>query len=63
MEDRIIKIETDISYLQGQIAELNEIVADQQILVAKLQKQNEFLAKKLEELDAPERPSRRPPHY
>ncbi len=62
-EDRIIKIETDLVYLQDMVRELNDIVAEQQMLVTKLEKQNEILAKRIEDLDTEARPNRKPPHY
>ncbi len=62
-EDRIIKIETDLVYLQDVVRELNDIVAEQQMLVTKLEKQNEILAKRIEDLDTEARPNRKPPHY
>ncbi|MBR6348047.1 MAG: SlyX family protein [Spirochaetales bacterium] len=63
VQDRLEKIETDMVYLQDQVRELNDIVTKQQLLVTKLEKQNEALAKRLEELDTEARPNRRPPHY
>ena len=63
VQDRIEKIETDMVYLQDQVRELNDIVTKQQLLVTRLEKQNEALAKRLEELDTEARPNRRPPHY
>lgn len=63
VEKRIIQLETDLAYLQDTVAQLNEIVTGQQVIVAKLEKQNEFLAKRLEELDIESRPNRKPPHY
>ena len=62
-QDRLEKIETDMVYLQDQVRELNDIVTKQQLLVTRLEKQNEVLAKRLEELDTEVRPNRRPPHY
>ncbi len=62
-EDRIVKIETDLVYLQDMVRELNDIVAEQQMLVTKLEKQNELLAKRIEDLDTEARPNRKPPHY
>ena len=62
-QDRLEKIETDMVYLQDQVRELNDIVTKQQLLVTRLEKQNEVLAKRLEELDTEARPNRRPPHY
>ncbi|MBQ2528385.1 MAG: SlyX family protein [Spirochaetales bacterium] len=63
VQDRLEKIETDMVYLQDQVRELNDIVTKQQLLVTRLEKQNEALAKRLEELDTEARPNRRPPHY
>ena len=62
-EERIEKIETDMSYLQDMVQQLNAIVTSQQILVSKLEKQNELLARRVEELDTEARPNRKPPHY
>ncbi|MBR2282647.1 MAG: SlyX family protein [Spirochaetales bacterium] len=62
-EDRIIRIETDLVYLQDMVRELNDIVAKQQMLVTRLEKQNEVLAKRIEDLDTEARPNRKPPHY
>ncbi|MBR1582945.1 MAG: SlyX family protein [Spirochaetales bacterium] len=61
--ERLIKIETDIVYLQDTVRELNEIVSAQQVAITKLEKQNEALNKRIEELDSEARPNRRPPHY
>lgn len=63
MEDRLVKLETDFAYLQDEVKQLNDIVASQQQIITKLEKQNEFLAKKVEELDVEARPNRKPPHY
>lgn len=63
MEDRIIRLETDLAYLQDTVQQLNDIVTQQQALVAKLERQNEVLAKRVEELDTEARPNRKPPHY
>ena len=62
-EQRLIKIETDLAYLQDTVRELNEIVSSQQAAITKLERQNEALNKRLEELDTEARPNRRPPHY
>lgn len=63
MDDRLLKIETDFAYLQDEVHQLNDIVAQQQATITRLEKQNEFLAKKVEELDVEARPNRKPPHY
>ena len=62
-EQRLIKIETDLAYLQDTVRELNEIVSSQQAAITKLEKQNEALNKRIEEMDTEARPNRRPPHY
>ena len=61
--DRLIKIETDIVYLQDTVRELNEIVSAQQAAITRLEKQNEALNKRIEEMDTEARPNRKPPHY
>ena len=63
MEERMEKVETDLSYLQDTVRQLNDIVTSQQLLVSKLERQVEFLAKRVEELDTEARPNRKPPHY
>lgn len=62
-DDRIIRLETDMAYLQDMVRELNDIVAAQQTQISKLEKQNEALNKRMEDLDTEARPNRRPPHY
>ena len=62
-EDRIIRLETDMAYLQDMVRELNDIVANQQAQLTKLEKQNEALNKRMEDLNTEARPNRRPPHY
>ena len=62
-ESRIVKIETDLVYLQDMVRELNDIVSQQQVLMTRLEKQNEVLAKRIEDMDTEARPNRKPPHY
>lgn len=52
-----------MAYLQDEVAQLNEIVALQQKIVSKLEKQNESLNRRLEEVEGEDRPSKKPPHY
>lgn len=59
----LVKLETDMAYLQDTVRQLNDIVTQQQMLVSRLERQNEVLAKRVEELDTEARPNRRPPHY
>ena len=61
--DRLLKLETDMAYLQDTVAQLNEIVTAQQALMMKLEKQNEALNRRIEDLDTEARPNRKPPHY
>jgi uncharacterized coiled-coil protein SlyX len=61
--DRMIRLETDMAYLQDMVRELNDIVAQQQAMLTKLEKQNEALNKRIEDMDTEARPNRRPPHY
>ena len=63
MNDRLTKIETDMAYLQDTVRELNEIVTRQEAVITRLEKQNEVLNRRLEELDTEARPNRKPPHY
>ena len=62
-DDRLIKLETDMAYLQDMVRELNDIVTRQQVMMTKIEKQNEALNKRIEDLDTEARPNRRPPHY
>ena len=62
-EQRLVRIETDLAYLQDTVRELNEIVSAQQAAISKLEKQNEALNKRIEDMDTEARPNRRPPHY
>lgn len=61
--DHLEKIETDLSYLSEEVRQLNEIVSSLQAQVTKLEKQNEFLARKVKEMDTEDRPNRKPPHF
>ena len=62
-EQRLIRIETDLAYMQNTVRELNEIVSAQQAAISRLEKQNEALNKRIEDLNTEARPNRRPPHY
>ncbi len=63
LTEALTKLETDMAYLQDTVRQLNDIVTEQQLLVSRLERQNEVLAKRVEELDTEARPNRRPPHY
>lgn len=62
-EERIIRLETDMAYLQDMVRELNDIVSEQQVMLTRLEKQNDALNKRIEDMDTEARPNRRPPHY
>ncbi len=62
-EDRLLKLETDMAYLQDTVSQLNDIVVAQQAMMMKLEKQNEALNRRIEDLDTEARPNRKPPHY
>lgn len=63
LTEALTKLETNMSYLQDTVRQLNDIVTEQQLLVSRLERQNEVIAKRVEELDTEARPNRRPPHY
>ena len=63
LTEALTKLETNMSYLQDTVRQLNDIVTEQQLLVSRLERQNEVLAKRVEELDTEARPNRLPPHY
>lgn len=63
LTEALTKLETNMAYLQDTVRQLNDIVTEQQLLVSRLERQNEVLAKRVEELDTEARPNRRPPHY
>ncbi|MCF0236959.1 MAG: SlyX family protein [Sphaerochaetaceae bacterium] len=63
IENRLEKLEMEFAYLQDEVNQLNELVTGQQLLLSKIEKQNEFIAKRLEDIDVEARPNRRPPHY
>lgn len=60
-------LEIKVSYLEAGIAELNDVVVQQQktidTLSYSLEKMQEKLQSLIEEVGTPNRPSRRPPHY
>ena len=62
-EERIIRLETDMAYLQDMVRELNDIVSEQKVMLTRLEKQNEALNKRIEDMDTEARPNRRPPHF
>ena len=63
LTEALTKLETNMAYLQDTVRQLNDIVTEQQLLVSRLERQNEVLAKRVEELDTEARPNRRPPNY
>ena len=67
MNEEIEKLEIKISYLEAGIAELNDVVIQQQktidSLSYSLEKMQEKLQSLIEEVGTPNRANRRPPHY
>ena len=67
MNEEIEKLEIKISYLEAGIAELNDIVIQQQktidSLSYSLEKMQEKLQSLIKEVGTPNRPNKRPPHY
>ncbi|MDC7219102.1 MAG: SlyX family protein [Spirochaetales bacterium] len=65
-EERIIALETKISYQEDLIQELNRIVADQERRLTREEERNRLMTEKIQELTEfleEERVSRKPPHY
>ncbi len=67
MEDRIIKLETKVAYLEHSISELSDVMAEQNQSVTDLQKKLEVLIgmyrRLKEDGEGGEMPHERPPHY
>lgn len=67
MENAVEKVEIKVSYLEAEVAELNEVIIAQQKNYDALAVEVEALKKKvrdlIEEAGDGDRPSRRPPHY
>lgn len=62
-EERLIKIETNMVYIQDTMDSLNKMVAEQTMEIEKLRNVIEVLSKRLEEIEGEDRPNRKPPHY
>lgn len=67
MNEEIERVEVKISYLESEVAELNDVVIDQRKEIDQLNHIVEKLSEKvqnlIEEVGMPNRPSTRPPHY
>lgn len=66
MSEETDKLEIKISYLEGQLDELNSVIIDQEKSIALMERRIEALEKKVEDLievSGPARPQRKPPHY
>ncbi len=66
MEERLIHLETKISYQESLIADLNDTVVDQQKEIGLLKTMMELLRARLDELQehaGESMPHVRPPHY
>lgn len=66
MNEEIEKVQIRCAYLEAQVAELNEVVIEQQKSIDNLTMQLQKLSAKVEDLieeSGEARPNRRPPHY
>ena len=67
MSEETERLEIKMSYLEAEVAELNDVVIAQQKAMDQLSLSVERLTERLnsliEEVGTPNRPSRRPPHY
>ncbi|MEJ2045402.1 MAG: SlyX family protein [Reinekea sp.] len=65
-QDQLIELETRLTHLDDTVEQLNEIIANQQITLAKMEKLIRKLADEhieMKEQLAPEIVNTRPPHY
>ena len=63
-EERLIKIETKIAYLEKYVNELNQVVIEQEGAIKKLVTENEAIKKRLKDGLAENLPETEiPPHY
>jgi len=69
LDERLIELETRVSYQEGTLQQLNEVVTEQDSYIQSLQVQVQSLAKKLEEMSQViDQPTGKvgnepPPHY
>ena len=67
MNEELEQVEIKVSYLEAQVAELNEVVIEQQknidAMNIKLLQVTKKLEELIEEVGSPARPNRKPPHY
>ena len=67
MNEELEQVEIKVSYLEAQVAELNEVVIEQQknidAMNIKLLQVTKKLEELIEEVGCPSRPNRKPPHY
>ena len=67
MNEELERVEIKVSYLEAQVAELNEVIIEQQksidSLTLKLLQAEKKIEDRIEEVGSPTRPNRKPPHY
>ena len=67
MNEELEQVEIKVSYLEAKVAELNDVVIEQQknidALNIKLLQVTKKLEELIEEVGSPSRPNRKPPHY
>lgn len=62
-EARLIALETKLAYQEKTIAELNEVIIDQNRTIAELQRRLTLVEGQLQAESGRELPHERPPHY
>lgn len=65
-ETRLIDIETKLAYLEDTVLKLNDIVCEQQQQIQTLERKNQLLIERFQELNASNQDSaqeQKPPHY
>ena len=67
MNEELERVEIKVSYLEAQVAELNEVIIEQQksidSLTLKLLQAEKKIEDLIEERGSPTRPNRKAPHY
>ena len=67
MNEELERVEIKVSYLEAQVAELNEVIIEQQksidSLTLKLLQAEKKIEDLIEEVGSQTRPNRKPPHY
>jgi SlyX protein len=62
-EDRMISLETKISYLENFVAELNKVIIEQEKIIKMLTAETRAIKKQIEEKKEKLPEMEKPPHY